>query len=235
MKLIKTALCATVASMAMAGAANAQEFSFNVGAATDYVFRGLDQTGSSEGELFGGVDLAADAFYAGTWFSNVGESGDRALEYDFYAGYKPSLGPVALDLGVIYYGYTESDSGAINSDWNTIEWKAAASVPAGPATLGAALYYSNDVASTDESSLYTEVNVAFTLESGPTISAAYGVFSSDWPGAGLPDSYGTWNIGVTFPFAEKFSFDARYIGADDDAVAFGADFDGVVGTLKAAF
>jgi len=236
MKLIKTALCATVASLAVAGAANAQEFSFNVGAATDYVFRGLDQTGPlTEGEVFGGVDLTAGAFYAGTWVSNVGSSVDNAMEYDFYAGYKPALGPLALDLGVVFYGYTESDSAAINSDWNTVEWKLAGSIPAGPATLGAAVYYSNDVASTDESSLYYEVNAAFTLESGPTISAAYGVFASDFPGVGAPDSYNTWNIGVTVPVTEKFSIDARYIGADDDAAAFGSDFDGVVGTLKATF
>ena len=61
MKHFKLALAATAASMAMAGAAHADTtWAFNVGGASDYVFRGIDQTydfsgsGDSGFEVFGG-------------------------------------------------------------------------------------------------------------------------------------------------------------------------------------
>ena len=216
MKMLKTALCAAVASMAMAGAAQAQDVSFNVGVASDYIFRGLDQTFDSDGQLFGGVDVTQDIFYGGAWLSNTGPDGDQALEYDLYAGFKPVVGGATLDLGVIFYGYTDNDLGSVSSDLNALEFKAAASFPAGPFTLGGAAYYSPDNGGfLDESTLYIEANGAYTFEGGPTISAAIGNFSID--NFAPVDSYTTWNAGITFPIGEKFSIDARYHGSDDDA------------------
>jgi uncharacterized protein (TIGR02001 family) len=221
MKMLKTALCAAVASFAMAGVAQAQEIdvSFNVGVATDYIFRGLDQSLDSEGQFFGGVDATMDKFYAGAWVSNTGPDGDEAVEYDLYAGFKPTVGGATLDFGLIYYGYTDSDNKVISSDLNALEIKAAASFPAGPFTLGAAVYYAPENGGfADESTTYLEANIAYTFEDGPTVSAAVGNFSMDVPGL-VPDSYSTWNIGATFPIGEKFSIDARYHGTNDDAEA----------------
>ena len=58
MKLFKTTLCAAVATLAMTGAASAADYSFNVGVANDYIFRGLDQTFDTEGQLFGGLVMS---------------------------------------------------------------------------------------------------------------------------------------------------------------------------------
>jgi uncharacterized protein (TIGR02001 family) len=117
MNVLKISLCAVAATAAMAGASAAfaddapsgpVQLSYNVGAATDYIFRGIDQTTAiSEGEAFGGVDAVIfKQFYAGVWVSNTGESGLGGVETDVYGGWKPSLGPVGLDLGVITYNYT---------------------------------------------------------------------------------------------------------------------------------
>lgn len=219
MKMLKTALCGAVASFAMAGAAQAQEidWSFNVGVASDYIFRGLDQTLDVDGEIFGGVDATIDKFYAGAWLSNTGPDGDEALEYDLYAGYKFPAGGATIDLGLIYYAYTDSDNKVITSDLNALEIKAAASFPAGPFTLGGAIYYSPENGGfADESTTYLEANIAYTFEAGPTVTAAIGSFSMDVPGL-VPDSYATWNVGATFPVGEKFSVDVRYHGSNDDA------------------
>lgn len=235
MKLFKTSLLAAVATLATAGAASAADYSFNVGVANDYVFRGLDQTFDQDGQLFGGVDVSEGLFYGGAWASNTGPDGDQGLEYDLYAGVKPSVGGVALDFGVIYYGYTGSNS--VTSDLNAIEIKAAASYPLGPVTVGAAAYYSPENGGFgDESSLYLEANAAYTFAAGPTVSAAIGTFSADVPT--VPDSYMTYNVGVTMPFAERFSVDLRYHGSDSDAETwFGTDLadDHFVATLKATF
>ena len=240
MKLSKVSLCAAVAvaTMAFANAASA-EVAFNVGAASDYIFRGIDQSGKgSDIEVFGGVDWTGGSdLYAGVWLTNTGPKGDRAIEYDIYGGWKPKAGPVTLDLGAIYYGYTDSDNGFVDSEFNTLEFKLGGSVAAGPATLGAAIYYSPDFAGTEESSWYTEINGSVPVHEKVLLSGAVGTFQSD-AFAG-PDSYMTWNAGVTFTLTENFSFDARYVDTDDDAEAiYGNNFAAdqkFVATLKAIF
>mgnify|MGYP000458643145 CR=1 FL=1 len=138
MKFLKSALCAAAASAALSGAAMAQDdsaptFAFNVGATSDYLFRGLTQT-AKDPAVFGGVDMTAGLFYAGAWASNV----DWGVETDLYAGVKPVVGPVTFDIGAIYYGYPDSDIK------NAAYWegKVAATIPAGEGTLGLAYYYS---------------------------------------------------------------------------------------------
>ncbi|MBA4014319.1 MAG: hypothetical protein C0481_20865, partial [Phenylobacterium sp.] len=148
MKTLTTALLAAAATVAMSGGALAQDesaldLSFNVGAATDYVWRGVSQTDESP-QISGGVDATLGGLvYAGGWLSNVdfGSGNDTDFELDLYAGVRPQLGPVSLDFGILYYGYINAPTG---SDQDFIEFKAAGSVPVGPATVGAGVYYSDD-------------------------------------------------------------------------------------------
>ncbi len=193
----------------MAGAASAQEVSFNIGVASDYVFRGVSQT--DEGvQVFGGVDLTNDIFYAGAWVSNVDFGDGTDAEFDLYAGVKPVLGSVTFDFGLLYYGYINEPSGA---DWAQWEFKAAASVPAGPFTLGAAAYYSPDYTGvfTDES-LYLEANASVSPADKWTISAAIG--NQEVEILGTSFDYTTYNIGVGYAFTEKVSVDLRFHDSD---------------------
>ena len=104
MKFMKMALLGAAASLALGGAAFAQDeagsddfsFSYNAGVASDYIFRGVSQTDGPQG--FGGVDISSGALYAGAWVSNVDFGDDTDAEYDLYVGVKPELGPVAFDL-----------------------------------------------------------------------------------------------------------------------------------------
>src|SRR3569623_1279038 len=75
MKTWKMALAAAAATLAMvattaAYADDAPSVTFNIGAASDYVFRGVSQPDSNP-QVFGGADLTAGMFYAGVWASNV--------------------------------------------------------------------------------------------------------------------------------------------------------------------
>lgn len=244
MKHFKLALAATAASMAMAGAAHADTtWAFNVGGASDYVFRGIDQTydfsgsGDSGFEVFGGIDVSSGIFYAGTWLSNTGPNDENGVEYDLYAGVKPSAMGINWDLGLIFYGYNDSNGGTVTSAANTLEIKAAGSVPVGSATLGAAVYYSPEFALSNEPAYYIEANAAYTFENKATISGAVGHQFLDSGFYGV-DGYTTWNLGVTYPVTDHVTIDARYIDADSDAGALGgnAAVDGkAVVTLKAAF
>ena len=77
-------LAAASALALCAGVAQAQEgpkLSYNIGLASDYVFRGVSQT-DENAQIFGGVDLTAGKFYAGTWASNVDFGDDTDAEID---------------------------------------------------------------------------------------------------------------------------------------------------------
>lgn len=201
MKALKLAICAATASLALGGTAYAQDVSFNVGVASDYVYRGVSQTDESP-QLFAGVDFGSGIFYAGAWASNVDFYDSTDAEIDVYAGIKPTAGPVTFDLGAIYYGYLNEPSGADYAFW---EFKAAASVPAGPATLGAAVFYSPEFFGGIGSAVYYEVNASVSPAEKWTIGGAVGTQTFD-----VGAEYSTWNVGVGYAFNDSLSADLRY-------------------------
>ncbi|MDG1203499.1 MAG: TorF family putative porin [SAR86 cluster bacterium] len=84
--------------------------SANVAFASDYIWRGMTQTGSDPA-LSGGFDFESESgFYAGIWGSNVSFSEGAGSELDTYFGYGFSLGEVGVDLSYVDFGYP-GDSG----------------------------------------------------------------------------------------------------------------------------
>lgn len=229
MKTLKTALLAAVATVAMGGMAHAEDnkptVTFNVGAASDYVFRGVSQT-DKQGEVFGGADLSYGKLYAGTWISNVDFNNGTTMEYDLYAGVKPTLGPVALDVGVIYYGYANKPSGPDEAYW---EAKIAGSIPVGKATLGAAVFYSPEFPFKTGEATYVELNGSIPLDDKWTFSGAIGHQSVVGPA-----DYNTWNLGVGYAVTPKIGVDLRYF--DTDEHGFGRIYDSKAAVaVKATF
>lgn len=115
----------TVTALAMPALAAAQAASSpvagNLSLVSDYRFRGLTQT-FEEPALQGGFDYAhASGLYLGNWNSSISDTffAGSPLEMDFYAGYKPTFGDVALDLGILYYYYPGSDAAGIGRIDNT--------------------------------------------------------------------------------------------------------------------
>jgi uncharacterized protein (TIGR02001 family) len=82
----------------------------NIGVTSNYVFRGVSQTGDDPA-VQGGLDYAHDSgLYVGTWTSNVNFAG--GTELDVYGGYSGSAEEFGYDLGVIGYLYPEADGDA---------------------------------------------------------------------------------------------------------------------------
>src|SRR5512139_1331290 len=86
----------------------------NVGLTSNYVFRGISQTGG-EPAIQGGFDYShSSGFYVGTWGSNVGWLTDFQgydhgnLELDLYGGFRNTAGPISYDVGAIRYMYPGS-------------------------------------------------------------------------------------------------------------------------------
>lgn len=108
MKYILTGLLALVLSTFVT--ADGVKFSGDVNYASDYIFRGASQAGSSAISVSGVVsDLPAGA-YIGVWgsevdFSSLGDS-ETSREVDYFAGFvTPITDNVSIDLGYIRYQY----------------------------------------------------------------------------------------------------------------------------------
>jgi uncharacterized protein (TIGR02001 family) len=82
---------------------------FNVGATTDYRYRGISQS-RLRPAVSGGFDFShKNGFYLGAWGSTIkwikDGGGDASVELDFYGGYKGSVGDVGYDVGLLHYNY----------------------------------------------------------------------------------------------------------------------------------
>jgi uncharacterized protein (TIGR02001 family) len=111
------------AQMAPAAAAKAPApdytVSYNIGAVSDYRFRGISQT-SKGAAVQGGADVAfKNGAYLGAWASNVrwvrsyNGASKGNLEVDLYGGYKGEIAKdVGFDVGAIAYMYPGNNSGA---------------------------------------------------------------------------------------------------------------------------
>ena len=206
----------------------APEVAFNVAIGSDYVFRGVSQT-EEDGAISGGVDLTNGSFYAGAWASNVSFPGDADTnaEVDIYGGFRPEYAGYTFDVGVVGYLYTNQPDGA---DYDYVELKLAASRAIGPATIGAAVFYSPDFfGAAEDDATYVEVNAALSPADRWTVSGALGrqSVSSDF-------DYTTWNVGAAYQLTDTLAIDARYHDTDEH------DFGDIYGSrgvvsLKAVF
>lgn len=108
----------------------------NVLIGSEYLFRGIAQTGGKP-TIQGGFDLGhTSGFYAGTWATNIswledfGAYNRSSLEWDFYAGMKKNFGDSDFfwDVGTLYYYYPGSKNPGVYSadSWEVyaaIGWK----------------------------------------------------------------------------------------------------------------
>ena len=197
-------------------------YSFGLTGTSEYVFRGISQT-DNDPTIQGAINVGYGIFYAGVWASGLDfESfgNDAEIEADWYAGIKPTWGPLTFDFGVIYYSYpgaTHFFIPPLGGDLNYVEYKAGVSgSPITNLTTGATVYYSDDsFASTGE--VWTvEGTAAYTFHAigpfTPTISGVLGYVEGN-KDAYLTfngfDSYTYWNVGLALA-VEKLTFDFRY-------------------------
>lgn len=133
-KSVKSVLalaCMTLsfAAVAQTAAAPASTLSFNVGAVSDYRFRGVSQT-SFKPALQAGVDFGhTSGVYIGAWTSNIKwiqdyiGATDGVLEVDLYAGFKKEIAKdLSMDIGFITYQYpgNTTDKVLVNANTNEV-------------------------------------------------------------------------------------------------------------------
>ncbi|MDD3055102.1 MAG: TorF family putative porin [Aliarcobacter sp.] len=87
--------------------ANELEVSGNVGATSNYIWRGMTQT-KDKSSVNGGADLKYNGFYAGTWASNVDFGTEANFELDAYIGYSNIINDFSYDFSYTKIMYPDS-------------------------------------------------------------------------------------------------------------------------------
>jgi uncharacterized protein (TIGR02001 family) len=203
-------------------------YSFNIGATSDYVFRGISQS-DNDPALQGGADVSWGIIYAGVWASMVDFGGvpPANAEVDWYGGIRPTwnspLGTINLDFGVIYYSYPGANPDFVPGlgDPNYVELKAGYSWSAIHPSLvtGTTLYWSPDYFAETGSVWTIETMAAWTLPKmhifTPVINGVLGWQKGDSNDGyfvnvnGTDDEYYYWNAGLALG-VENITFDFRY-------------------------
>ena len=150
------------------------DLAFNVGATTDYRYRGVSQT-RLKPALQGGVDYSNGPFYLGAWASTIkwikDAKGDADVEIDIYGGYKGEIQKdFTYDIGVLTYQYP---SNKLNPSANTTEIYGALTF--GPATAK----YSHSVSNLfgfakSKNSGYLDLSASFEIVDGWSLTPHLG-------------------------------------------------------------
>lgn len=151
---------------------------------SDYVFRGVSQTGGEPAFQAGVTYSAPFGLYAGVWGSNVDfevddrEAGIRGpnFEWDYFVGWNKDLSDAwNLDLGATRYTYTDDSTGFGNGNYNEYIAKLTWS---GPVTIGGILAYADDYGNLDAEETYTGLSASYDIgETGFNLGASTGYTS----------------------------------------------------------
>lgn len=200
MKLNKIALSVGAALLAATSIAQA-ELSANIGATSNYIWRGVTQT-SDDAAVSGGIDYADESgMYAGTWVSNV----TGGEEIDFYAGFGGEAEGVGYDVGLIYYAYPS----ATDADFTEIYGSASF----GPATVGMA-YTVDKEAGGDDNDLYYYVSASTDLGDGWSLGGTLGHYDVD---GGSTSDYTHAQIDITKSAGDMGDFTLTFSKAGDNS------------------
>ncbi|MEO1207012.1 MAG: TorF family putative porin [Pseudomonadota bacterium] len=227
-KLLSAVGAGVLATAAFGGSAVAQdklELSANIGATSDYVFRGGSQT-LEDPAVQGGFDATYGMFYAGVWASNVDfvdgsggpGSGDATIEVDLYAGITPSYMGVDFDLGVIYYAYPGAESLG-TADLDYVEIKGGASTTIQKFSIGGVLYYSPDYFAETGAALTPELSLGYEFPAvgifTPSITGFVGATYFEDDVGGVDQDYFYWSAGLELA-VENITLDFRYHDTDQE-------------------
>ncbi len=213
---------AVLGATVFSGSALAGTTSVNVGMTSDYLFRGLPQSGGAA--VQGGVDFAADSgFYAGAWASTIGFAtgfGGAGSELDLYAGFGGEAGAIGYDFGAIYYYYSEEDEAADpDPDPSNNTFELYGSLSAGMFSVG--VYFAPDTYfAVDESAFGLSLGFSAPLTDAMTFDASIqhnGGDANELIVQGLgsdDDSYIDYSIGINAENESGLFMGLALVGTD---------------------
>ena len=231
-----TALVAVTSFPLAARAEDAPSTTFNIGAVTDYRYRGISQSGLKPA-LQGGADYSnPNGIYLGVWASTIRwikdggnvatphvDSGNAPLEIDLYGGYKGEITKeLTYDVGGLYYLYPGNDyakiPGAANA--NTFELYGALSYSVVTAKYSHALTntFGNG---NSKGSNYFDLSATFDLGNSFSLVPHVGRQKIAGTPAGTPtSSYTDYSLTLGKDLGNGFSVSAAVVGTNADKTVY---------------
>ncbi len=212
-------------------AAAEHQVAFNVGATSDYRFRGISQS-RREPAVFAGADYThtPTGFYAGAWTSTIkwvkDSGGDSSAEIDIYGGKRGAFGAASYDVGLIRY-YFPSNSLPVSA--NTTE--AYAQLGYADFTLKYSYALTNFVAwaNNSDGSNYIDLSYNPEIRDGYILNLHVGKQVVK----GIADAdYTDWKVGVTKDFGFVVG-SLAVVGTDADKTAYNFGGRGYLGKTGA--
>ena len=227
---MKTLKLSVIAAAVLATASFSQvaqaEVSANFGATSNYLWRGVTQSGNAP-SLSGGLDYSNESgVYAGTWVGTIDWSDEtsdaKGAEVDLYLGYGGEAGDFGYDVGYIYYYYPSS--GYEDSNFGELYFNGSF----GAFGFGVA-YTINSEADNDApfgtGDLYYNVSYGFDLPNEFGLGLTYGYYDFDTPTS--ESDYGHFQVDLSKgDFTFTVSKADQESGSDDTnfAVSWSASF-----------
>ncbi|NML13807.1 hypothetical protein HHL10_02285 [Azohydromonas sp. G-1-1-14] len=227
--MIKKALLAAATLASLVAVPARADVSFNVGAVTDYRYRGISQS-RLDPAVQGGADWVQGAdggFYAGIWGSTIRwikdtgringyDAGNARVEVDLYGGYKGSLAQgLGYDVGVLQYWYPRNklDRNPAFEKADTTEVYGALSF--GPVTAKYSHALTDTFGNPDsKNSHYIDLSGSFEIVDGWTLVPHVGYQKLKGPSDDL-GSYTDYSLGLSKDFS-GFVVSATAVGTNAD-------------------
>ena len=224
-KSILTVSVAAALSVPLAASAEGNTLTGNFGFFSQYIFRGLTQTDRNPA-LQGGFDYShSSGLYLGTWASNIswlsdyGAYNGSSMEWDFYGGYKNSVGPFGYDVGLLQYYYPGSVNPGLNKAdttelYGALSWKwlsAKLSYSVGDKIFGVA---------DSQGTYYLDLTASYPVSDKLSVVAHYGIqkYKGQDPASSVSNddaaSYKDWKLGLSYALPKDFTIGAYYTGTD---------------------
>ncbi len=179
---------------------------------TDYLFRGISQTGNNVAVQAGMTATHESGAYFSVWGSNISFT-EGGLEMDALLGFSGKAGEVGYDVGVMHYSYPSADA-ALGYD----------EIYASVSTMGAkvGLNYSNDYFAKSDKFMYLYASYG-TEVAGVGLSASLGMNKFDSAAmmsnalgtTGTDDSYMDYKLAASKAIG-GMTIEGAYIGSDID-------------------
>jgi len=223
-------VAAVVASLGSIPTAAFADLAYNVGAVTDYRYRGISQT-RLLGALQGGVDYSLGSVYLGAWASTIrwvqdaGGSGD--VEVDLYGGYKGDIikDRLSYDVGGLFYYYPGNNLKPITgADANTFEVYGALTF--GPATAKVSYALTDTFANFDsKGSTYVDLSATFDMGGGVMVTPHVGWQRISGPNRG-PASYVDGSLSLSKDFNGLVASLTGIVNRKIDGAFYSSPYDG---------
>lgn len=243
--------------LALADDPPASPLTYNLGAVSDYRYRGITQS-KFEPALQGGVDYASGPAYAGTWLSTIAwvkdagraagiDSGNAPVEWDVYGGLRGDVVKDALScdvggLAYVYLGQKFHDIGLSDPDTFEVYGALTAGVFTAKVSVSATPLFGTPHS---RGSQYYDFTANLDLGGGFSLTpelAYQNVTGRFFQDAGLPDpSYALASATLGKDFGKGLTASLQVVGTDAhraDYQTSGGKFTGragVVAGLKYSF